>query len=287
MTMTDAGVGYTLLNGKAQDLLPGEYAGAVSLVLTSPPYDDLRTFGGYMAAWDFDAVANAIVPCLAPGGVLVWVVADQVIDGGETLTSFRQALAFQQMGLLAHQMMVYEATGVSRPMTRRYPRTTQYMFVFSQGRPATLNRIEDMPNRYLNTPAHGTIRQRDGSLRHLRKGNRSYPTLPRGSVWRYDPGYRKCHPGEGALPHEHPATFPYLLAADHIRTWTNPGDIVLDPMAGSGTTLRAAANLGRHGVGVEVNPDYCDIVRRRMAQQVLLTDAPAPALDEGEYNDAA
>lgn len=77
------------------------------------------------------------------------------------------------------------------------------------------------------------------------------------------------HPGFDKA-HEHPATFPYALAADHVRTWTDPGDLVVDPMAGSGTTLRAAKNLGRESVGVEVCPDYLPLIRDRMAQEVLI-----------------
>ena len=86
---------------------------------------------------------------------------------------------------------------------------------------------------------------------------------------RYMTGYHQSAPGDFPDAHDHPAIFPYALAADHIRSWSNPGDLVLDPMAGSGTTLRAAVNLGRRAIGVEVNPDYCDLIRRRMAQTVL------------------
>ena len=68
---------------------------------------------------------------------------------------------------------------------------------------------------------------------------------------------------------EHSAIFPQELAQDHILSWTNPGDLVIDPMVGSGTTLRAAADLGRRAVEVEINPGYCDLIRRRLAQSVL------------------
>lgn len=70
--------------------------------------------------------------------------------------------------------------------------------------------------------------------------------------------------------HDHPAIYPYRLAADHIATWSDPGDTVLDPFCGSGTTIRAAHDLRRRAIGIEVNPDYCRQIRRRMAQEVLL-----------------
>ena len=80
-----------------------------------------------------------------------------------------------------------------------------------------------------------------------------------GPIWRYATG--GDHFG-------HPAVFPYAFARDHVICWTNPGGLVIDPMAGSGTTLRAA-DLGRRAIGIEINPEYCDLIRRRLAQSVL------------------
>ena len=93
----------------------------------------------------------------------------------------------------------------------------------------------------------------------------------RNDVWQYSTGYNhQGRKGEHQMDiHDHPATFPYALAADHIKSWSNPGDLVLDPFCGSGTTLRAAVDLGRRAIGIEVSPDYCGIIRRRMAQAVL------------------
>lgn len=67
----------------------------------------------------------------------------------------------------------------------------------------------------------------------------------------------------------HTAPFPESLARDHILSWSNEGDVVLDPFAGSGTTLKMSRAMGRHFVGIEVNPDYVEICRKRLAQKVL------------------
>ena len=66
-----------------------------------------------------------------------------------------------------------------------------------------------------------------------------------------------------------PRSFPLVLAADHILTWTNPGDLVLDPMAGSGTASRAAKDLGRNSVAIEIHEPYVDLIRRRLSQEVM------------------
>ncbi len=66
----------------------------------------------------------------------------------------------------------------------------------------------------------------------------------------------------------HPARFPPQLARDHILGWTNLGDLVIAPLVGRGTTLRVAADLGRRAIGIEINPEYCQQIRRRLAQSV-------------------
>lgn len=267
---------WTLHCGRAQDVLPGEYAGRVNLIVTSPPYDGLRQYGGYMDAWDFDAVAAAIIPTLAPGGVLVWVVADAIVDGSETGTSYRQALHFLDAGLRLHQTLIYSRWSLAGMRDNAYLRDFEHSFVFSRGKPATANLLYDRQpwhprGRYAKVDA-GRVGDKKGTYPvgtaltgPLENGRRS-------SIWHYQVG-KAAGNRNGDLDYqslaEHPAVFPQDLAADHIRSWTNPGDLVLDPMAGSGTTLRAAVNLNRRAVGVEVNPDYCDLIRRRMAQQTL------------------
>lgn len=265
--------------GKAQDVLPGEYAGRVNLIVTSPPYDGLRRYGGYADAFDYDAVADALVPCLAPGGVLVWVVADAIVDGGETGTSFRQALGFMERGLRLHQTMIYRRWSINGMRANAYYREHENMWVFSNGKPAVANLLHDRPALHAghtdwNKGDMGKSGPADASEG---RGKKSVvpPFTRRGSVWNYvvgKPEGNRAGDLHFSVISDHPATFPYRLAADHIRSWSNAGDLVLDPMAGSGTTLRAAVNLGRRAVGVEVNPDYCDLIHRRMAQQVMPYD---------------
>ena len=67
----------------------------------------------------------------------------------------------------------------------------------------------------------------------------------------------------------HPAIFPEALAKDHIASWSNPGDVVLDPFSGSGTTCKAAKELNRQWCGIEINPEYCKIAEARLSQDVL------------------
>ena len=224
--------GIELVNGDCAAVLP-----PADLILTSPPYDDLRKYGGYSGAFDFDAIAAACVANLAPGGVLVWVVADQIINGGESGTSFRQALGFKALGLTLHQTLFFEAAHY-RPIDQsRALRNVQYMFVFAKGKPIVANIPIDRPNvkagmRVAKSYAPGS--SLDGSRQPASGRIKIIAALDRrGPIWR---SATECGFNVG-----HPATFPYALARDHILSWTNPGDLVIDPMVGSGTTLRAAA----------------------------------------------
>ena len=67
----------------------------------------------------------------------------------------------------------------------------------------------------------------------------------------------------------HPTAKPLPMLEDFMEKFTEPGDTILDPFAGSGTTLRAAKNCGRKAIGVEIDEQYCRIIKERLAQEVL------------------
>ena len=267
--------GIELVNGDCAAVLPG--LPPADLILTSPPYDGMREYGGYSDAFDFDAVAAACVANLAPGGLLVWVVADQIVDGGDSGTSFRQALSFMGLGLTLHQPMIYQRWSLSGMRKKAYYKDFEYMFVFSKGKLKTANILEDKRNLATGgrkaSKMSGLGRSGDNQNSYLGLTGGIVPEYGRrGSVWYYNAG-KYAGNLKGDLDYqtlaEHPAIFPQRLARNHILSWTNPGDLVIDPMVGSGTTLRAAADFGRRAVGIEINPEYCDLIRQRLAQSVL------------------
>ena len=267
--------GIELVNGDCAAVLSG--LPPADLILTSPSYEGMRKYGGYNDAFDFDAVAAACVANIAPGGVLVWVVADQVVDGGESGTSFRQALGFMGLELTMHQVLILEKWSLAGMRPKAYFQTHEYMFVFANGKPKTANMLRDKPNVRPGAKKERKAVGRTGnsSIKFIPSGGGVLGMAPkRGSVWRYKALKQDEDPND--LPCTeltfHPARFPLQHARDHILSWANPGDLVIDPMAGSGTTLRAAADLGRRAIGIEINPEYCGLIRRRLAQSVLPMD---------------
>ena len=249
-------------NCEVMRMMPSE---SIDLVVTSPPYDNLRTYGGH--TWDFEGVAQQLWRVIKPGGVVVWVVADATIDGSETGTSFRQALRFKEIGFRLHDTMIWERIG-SFPESNRYHPSFEFMFVFSKGKPQTFNVICDRKNTNTGQAKLSRMeRQPDGSVVRPSRVSVVKAYSARMNIWRVDAGFMKCTPD--AYAHDHPAIFPEAIARDHILSWSNEGDIVLDPFSGSGTTAKMAKHNGRRFIGIEVNPEYVEISEKRLEQGVL------------------
>jgi DNA modification methylase len=241
-------------------------AESIDLVVTSPPYDNLRTYGGH--TWDFEGVAQELWRVIKPGGVVVWVVADATVNGSETGTSFRQALRFMEIGFRLHDTMIYKKSGSGPNIHHpRYSHCFEYMFVLASGTPSIFRPHKKRKNStagVLRTPT--TKMQRNGKLSSFNVATVETPSESlECNVWEYLVGGAAGCEGAG----DHPAYFPEALARDHILSWSNEGDIVLDPFSGSGTTAKMAKHNGRRYIGIEINPEYCEIAAKRLEQQVF------------------
>lgn len=232
------------------------------LVLTSPPYDNLRDYNGY--SFDFEGTAREIQRVLKDGGVCVWVVGDATVSGSETGTSFRQALFFKEIGLNLHDTMIYKKRNYKPPYpnVRRYAGVTEYMFVFSKGRPKTFNALREpkAPTSVYKRKTPFGYRKADGSLASKKDIDTTSTLKLRTNVW----PYLNTHNTQEPSAFKHPAIFPIQLARDHILSWSNEGDTVLDPFLGSGTTLLACEELKRNGVGIEISKEYCKLAHTRL-----------------------
>ncbi len=250
----------TILEGDFVKRSHGIPDGSVDLVVTSPPYDNLRTYVNG-DKFDFEGVARALERVLATGGVICWNVNDSVVEGSETLTSCKQKIFFREvLGLRIHQTMIYEKCNGSKPDTTRYGNYKEYVFVISKGRPKSMNLIRDKPNVTAGKPCFGkhTMREKDGSMTVRKDRKIAAEFGVRSCIWK---GLTRGQEDAGLnLPQ--PAMMPRWLARDLIISWSNPGDVVLDPMAGSGTVPMEALQLGRRAIACERVPEYIPIIKR-------------------------
>ena len=233
---------------------------SVDLTVTSPPYDNLRTYNGYV--FDFEGIAKELYRVTKEGGVVVWVVGDATINGSETGTSFKQALYFKEIGFNLHDTMIFQRK--TKPLThKRYEQEFEYMFVLSKGKLKTCNHIR-LKSNYV-----GEIKNRQKGRHREKNGIPSVidgdwivkETKIKGNIWKYLVGNTGM---SDAIGFKHPAIFPEKLAHDHIISWSNEGDTVLDPMMGSGTTGKMAKILNRHFIGIEISKEYFEIATRRI-----------------------
>ena len=227
---------------------------SIDLTVTSPPYDNLRKYNGYV--FDFEGIAKELYRVTKTGGVVVWVVGDATIRGSETGTSFRQALYFKDVcGFNLHDTMIYQKSQACFGSNNCYLQSFEYMFIFSKGKPSSLNLIRDRKNVRSGSESMSKQGLSANGIKSKRIKREMNEYGKRKNIWEY---------GVGGGDTGHPAPFPENLARDHIISWSNEGDTVLDPMMGSGTTGKMAKILKRNFIGIEKIPKYFGISTERI-----------------------
>ena len=262
-TYTQQALAHTakLIIGNCVHVMRGWKKECVQLTVTSPPYDGLRNYNGYV--FPFEEIADELFRVTATGGVVVWVVGDR-INGGRSLTSFRQAIYFQEIGFSVHDVMIYQKKNTPFMRSNAYTNAYEMMFILTKGRPSTFNPIKEKTRR------HGyemlTHNKLPDGINKKKKG-RLKKEKTRTNIWSYAVGLGGTTSDKIAF--QHPAVFPEKLAEDHILSWSNPDDTVLDPMCGSGTTGKMALLHNRRFIGIDISADYIAIASKRLVQSGL------------------
>jgi len=238
--------------GDCVQVMAGMPDGYIDLTVTSPPYDKLRNYNGY--SFNFEEVTRCLYRLTKRGGVVVWVVGDATIKGSETGTSFKQALYFKEVGFNLHDTMIYGKVNHIPLTHNRYEQAFEYMFVFSKGKPNAFNPITIPCKNAGKVEKYGLERRQNHGKNHAMRLYSSTTFRPtkehkiRDNILYYTLGRERTG---------HAAPFPEQLAQDHILSWSKEGDIVFDPMCGSGTTLKMALLNNRRAIGIDISEDYC------------------------------
>ena len=205
-----------------------------AVLITDPPYG----FDAYASDQDVGGLTLAAfvraAPCAAifgyPETLVVWCV---------------------EGGLRPTEWVTWWPTNKPSARTTLLPREVECVAVFG------------------DPPGAGRLfrpRSADAMTRRIHVARGNDPESCRlGDVW------REASPGIGFNGHLrlHPNEKPVAVMRRLVELCSNPGDLILDPFMGSGTTLRAAKDLGRRAVGIEIEERYCEIAARRCAQEVL------------------
>jgi len=250
----------------------------IDLTITSPPYDNLRDYNGFK--FDFETIAKELFRITKEGGVVVWVVGDATIKGNETGTSFKQAIYFKEVGFNLHDTMIYQKKNpFNFGSNNCYIQCFEYMFIFSKGKPKSINFIRDRLNKSGIKEFKWISRnQKTGKMFTKDRIRINDKFGKRYNIWRIN----------GSTNYEeHTATFPEQLAKDHIISWSNKGDLVFDPFAGSGTTLKMAMLNDRNYLGFEISAEYCDLINKRIGSNLsgfIRTSPKGDFSNEKEHN---
>jgi site-specific DNA-methyltransferase (adenine-specific) len=250
----------SIIEGNCIEVMKDFDSNVIDITITSPPYDDLRNYNGYI--FPFEEIAQELFRITKQGGVVVWIVADATIDATETGTSFRQALYFKEIGFNLHDTMIFRKRNpIPQIYRKRYNNEFEYMFVFSKGVVKTHNPIL-VDCMHAGLELNGTTYKNYSKNKQVREkmANPVKDKKIKGNVWEYVVGKKQ----EDQEAKGHPAPFPCELVRDHILSWTNENDLVLDPMSGSGTTPRVACELNRRYIGIDISHEYCEIAQKRV-----------------------
>lgn len=249
----------------------------IDLTITSPPYDDLRTYEGF--EFDYKSILQEIYRVTKPGGVAIWIVSDATKDGSETGTSFMQALFAKETGFNLHDTMIYKKANPIPLTHNRYEQAFEYMFVFTKGRLATFNPIKEETILFGKRTKRSSEKRKEDkhSIRFRNEETETRRHKHKTNVWEYVVG-------KATDNGKHPAPFPEELAQDHIISWSNEGDIVLDPMCGSGTTCKMAYLARRKFIGIDISEEYIETICKPRLQvhqkQIMFEDLMEQAYEK-------
>jgi DNA modification methylase len=244
-------------NVKTLQRMPDNY---INMSLTSPPFGLARLYEGF--SWDIDTLVPLLLQKTTEGGSCVWVIGNQTINGSETGEAFMHALRFLQHGWKLNDTMIFAKNNpLPGDCGPRYRQAFDFIFVFTKGKLKTFNPIleptKEAGKHYNSLRVTQTGRGAENEGVRVVK-----PERKKSNIFYYNVGSASS---KDKIAFEHPAIFPEKLAEDMIGSYSNEGDIVFDPFAGSGTALKLAKQLNRSFIGAEISETYCQIIEKRLA----------------------
>ena len=253
-----------IVHGECSQILLANAPNLFDLAVFSPPYDQLRDYDGYVC--DLHQIGKALFHTIKPGGIVAMVIQDQTNNRIKSLTTFRTIMDWcDNIGFGLWECLIYNRGGRGgAAFEYRFRIDHEYIPIFLKGnKPNYFSKDSDALKIPCKTAGelrarNRVYREKDGSFKDA-----PVKTTPEtkciGTIW-------TLHhtPRAGTLKYLHPATFPDRIPHKLISAFTRPGDSVLDPMVGSGSTGVAATILKRDFVGIDISRKYCEIAKQRI-----------------------
>src|SRR3989339_1603998 len=250
-----------IICGDAVEVLKKIPSNSIDLVVTSPPYDDIRTYNGF--SLNLPAVGKELYRVLKDGGIVAMVIQDSTRNFGKTLTSFKTIIDWcDNAGFKLFETVIYRKYGTEGAWwTKRFRVDHEYMPIFIKGeRPAYFNKEPlKVPSKHGGKVMTGSgNRKTDGTT--TKTITRQINAMKcRGTIWDY------LNAGDkNPLKRKHPAVFPDKIPYDFIQCFCPKDGIVLDPFVGSGSTVVTAKQLGRKYIGIDISEEYCELSKERL-----------------------
>lgn len=255
-----------VIHGDCIEVLGGFPDGCIDLTVFSPPYDGIRDYNG---EWnlDYHTLGERLLRVTKDGGIAAVVIGDGTKNFAKSLTTFRWAVDWvDRVGWRLFECCIYSRHGNPGAWwTQRFRVDHEYVLLFLKGsRPRFFNKTPLMvASKHAGKIYSGTDRLTNGGFKTI-DPKAVNDTKCRGTIW----NYATSNTEGNRTKLEHPATFPDKLAEDLVLCFSDVGDVVLDPMCGSGTTPVVAARAKRRYVGIEISEKYHEVIRRRIETEV-------------------
>jgi site-specific DNA-methyltransferase (adenine-specific) len=272
-TENNAGFFDTVIQGDCLDALKAFPDQCVDLIVTSPPYADQRknTYGGISpdryADWFLPRAAE-FLRVLKPSGSFILNIKERVVDGERHTYVLDLILRMRQNGWFwIEEYMWHKKNSHPGKWPNRFRDNWERLLHFTKARKfamyqdAVMVPIGDWAQSRLKNLSE-TDKRRDNSKVGSGFGKNISNWVGREKVYPSN----VLHMATECYNRQHSATFPVALPEWFVNLFTLPGDVVLDPFNGSGTTCVAAKKSNRHYIGIDTNEDYCQIARKRLEE---------------------
>ncbi len=263
---------FCILLGDCKDRLKEVEANSVDLIFTSPPYADQRknTYGGVhpdqYVEW-FLPIAQELQRVLTPTGTFVLNIKERVVAGERHTYVIDLIKALREQGWLwTEEFIWHKKNSYPGKWPNRFRDSWERLLQFNQERTFKMYQDEvmvpigDWSKSRLNNLSE-TDKIRDESKVESGFGKNVSNWVGRDKVYPTNVIHLATETGNRG----HSAAFPKALPEWFIKLFTQPGDTVLDPFMGSGTTVLVALEMGRKGIGIDITPEYVEMVEKELA----------------------